>query len=68
LDAGGIGVELEVKLRQGFVGRLAHNGSEVQVREVVFVGRLAHNGSEVWVREVVDEVVDCGRYHDVGAW
>jgi hypothetical protein len=35
VDGSGIGVELEVKLRQCFVCGLAHDGREVWMRKVV---------------------------------
>ena len=35
VDAGSIGVELKMELRQRFVGGLANNGRNVGVREVI---------------------------------
>ena len=50
MDGSGVGVELEVQLRQCFVVGLAHDGREVWVREVVdkFVDSGGYHDGGAW--------------------
>jgi hypothetical protein len=50
VDGSGVVVELEMQLRQCFVGGMAHNGREDWVREVVnkLVDRGGYYDGSVW--------------------